>query len=114
MGLLKNRRTQAEHLETAAAGVFTGQMSYLFQTKHSQPTTTKHRLIELQCNVACLCHCSALTITFGSLYHDDVEITRKNVTGILAAATLFSLVCIHTQMTFCLRQITNFDLCIVY
>jgi len=50
-------------------------------------------MIELQCNVESLCYCSALTITFGSLYQDDVEITRKNVTGILAAATLFSLVC---------------------
>ena len=36
----------------------------------------------------------ALTITFGSLYQDEIEITRKNVVGVLAAATLFSLVCI--------------------
>jgi len=39
----------------------------------------------------------ALTITFGSLYQDDVEITPKNVTGILAAATLFNLVCLHLR-----------------
>jgi len=47
-----------------------------------------------------LCHCflvAALVSTFGSLYQDDVEITRKNVTGILAAATLFSLVCVFSS-----------------
>jgi len=39
---------------------------------------------------------TALTVTFGSLYQDEVEITCKNVVGILAAATLFSLVCIYS------------------
>jgi len=60
---------------------------------------------EAQCSVtSCvqmLCYCvlmTALTITFGSLYQDEVEITRKNVVGILAAATLFSLVCIHPHI----------------
>jgi len=38
---------------------------------------------------------TALTVTFGSLYQDEVEITHKNVVGVLAAATLFGLVCIH-------------------
>jgi len=37
---------------------------------------------------------SALTSTFGSLYQDDIEITHTNVVGILAAATMFSLVCV--------------------
>ena len=48
-----------------------------------------------------LCCCvlmTALTTTFGSLYQDEVEITPKNVAGILAAATLFSLVCIYHQL----------------
>jgi len=47
---------------------------------------------------------TALTVTFGSLYHDEVEINRKNVTGVLAAATLFSLVCIRLVMNHFLVQ----------
>ena len=35
----------------------------------------------------------ALTIAFGSLYHDDVSIKPSHVVPVLAAATLLSLVC---------------------
>jgi hypothetical protein len=31
----------------------------------------------------------ALTVTFGSFCHDDINIKLSNVTGVLAAATLF-------------------------
>ena len=53
----------------------------------------------------------ALTITFGSLYQDEVEITRKNVTGVLAAATLFSLVCVQL-LNFYFSE--TFLLCSIY
>jgi len=33
-----------------------------------------------------------LTVTFGSLYQDEVEISRESAIGILAAATLFGFV----------------------
>ena len=38
--------------------------------------------------------CAALTIAFGSLYHDDVSIKPSHVVPVLAAATLLSLVSI--------------------
>jgi len=53
----------------------------------------------MELHLCCVYYCllvTALTVTFGSLYQDEVEITCKNVVGILAAATLFSLVCIYS------------------